>query len=51
VVDECKKVEAWLNTEMAKQDKLAKHVDPVITVADINKKKTVSFRIIFPTYV
>jgi heat shock protein 4 len=39
VVDECKKVELWLNTEMAKQDKLPKHVDPVITIAEINKKK------------
>jgi len=40
IVDECKKVETWLNTEMAKQDKLPKHADPIITVTEINKKKT-----------
>jgi len=39
-LDEIKKAETWLVTEMSKQDKLAKHIDPVITVADINKKKT-----------
>jgi len=39
IVDECKKAETWLNTEMSKQDKLQKHVDPIITVAEINKKK------------
>jgi len=40
VIDECKKVESWLTTEMAKQDKLPKSVDPTIVVSDINKKKT-----------
>jgi len=39
VIDEAKKTETWLTTEMTKQDKLSKNVDPTITVSEINKKK------------
>jgi len=40
VLQECGNVEKWINEQMSKQDKLAKHADVVITCADIFKKKT-----------
>jgi len=40
VVKECERVEKEINELMSKQDKLNKHTDPVVTVADLTKKKT-----------
>eukprot|EP01118_Nematostelium_gracile_P012634 TRINITY_DN4644_c0_g2_i2.p1 TRINITY_DN4644_c0_g2~~TRINITY_DN4644_c0_g2_i2.p1 ORF type:complete len:812 (-),score=307.07 TRINITY_DN4644_c0_g2_i2:23-2458(-) len=40
IIDECKKIISWLDTEAAKQEKLPKHSDAVLTVSEMNKKKT-----------
>lgn len=39
ILDECDGLEKQLNDSVAKQDRLPKNVDPVITVADLKKKK------------
>lgn len=39
IVDECQNIESWLNQNLAKQEALPKHTDPIITCADLLKKK------------
>lgn len=39
IVDECQSIESWLNQNLAKQEALPKHADPIITCADLLKKK------------
>eukprot|EP00916_Digyalum_oweni_P022253 GHVL01036906.1.p1 GENE.GHVL01036906.1~~GHVL01036906.1.p1 ORF type:complete len:544 (+),score=119.22 GHVL01036906.1:953-2584(+) len=39
VVDECNKVESWLNDMSAKQSNMQLNVDPVLLVSDINSRK------------
>jgi len=39
ILSECQNIESWLNQNLTKQDTLPKHVEPVITIADIQKKK------------
>jgi len=39
ILQECDTLEKWLNDTMAKQDHLPKHEDPLITCAEMNRKK------------
>merc|ERR1719316_5446 len=39
ILDECKGVEGWLAAKKAEQDGLAKHLDPVLTVAMMQQKQ------------
>lgn len=48
---EAEQFEKYLSDAMKKQDALAKNVDPYLTSADIQKRKTVSHRIITPRHI
>eukprot|EP01114_Cavostelium_apophysatum_P008655 TRINITY_DN2129_c0_g2_i2.p1 TRINITY_DN2129_c0_g2~~TRINITY_DN2129_c0_g2_i2.p1 ORF type:complete len:821 (+),score=298.84 TRINITY_DN2129_c0_g2_i2:123-2585(+) len=39
VIKECEALDTWLHQQMAKQDQTPNHVDPVVTIADLQRKR------------